>query len=135
MLSRVRGNDPIALEAAVRFLLADPYHFRSGYLKENLWRWLQRCTLSASVRNRLENAALLYIDRRISREFWSMCKVMARLGSSDFWSKVSIRAQAHGTPEAIRALYLLTFGADIHAGAKLRHSIYRAWLARKYGDG
>lgn len=133
MLQRVRKNDPDALEAAVSFLVADPHHFRSGYLKENLWRWLQHCTLSASARNRLEKAALLYLDRRISREFWGMCKAMARLGGSEFWTKVSIRAQAQGTPEAYRALYLLTFGADIHAGAKLRRSIYRAWLSRKYG--
>ena len=126
MLSRVRKNDPAALEAAVRFLVADPYHFRSGYLKENLWRWLRHCGLSTSARNRLEKAVLLYLDRRISREFWNMCKAMARLGGPEFWSKVSFQAQAQGTPEAFRALYLLTFGADIHAGAKLRRSIYRA---------
>lgn len=43
MFNRVRQNDPAALEAAVRFLEADPYHFRSGYLKDYLWRWLPRC--------------------------------------------------------------------------------------------
>lgn len=135
IFNRVRQNDPAALEAAVRFLVADPYHFRSGYLKEYLWRWLPRCILSVSAKNRLEKAALLYLDRRISREFWSMCKSMARLGSSDFWSKVSVRSQAQGTPEGYRALCLLTFGANIHAGAMLRRSIYRAWLAHKYGGG
>lgn len=133
MFSRVRENDPAALEAAIRFLVADPYHFRSGYLKENLWRWLRHYRLSISARNRLEKAAFLYLDRRISREFWSMCKAMAHLGGSEFWAKVSLRARTQGTPEALRALYLLTFGANIHAGAKLRHSIYRAWIEHKYG--
>lgn len=135
MFSRVRKNDPDALEAAIRFLVADPYHFRSGYLKEYLWRWLRHCQLSTSARNRLEKAALLYLDRRISREFWIMCKTMAQIGDSEFWAKVSVRAQAQGTPQALRALYLLTFGADIHAGGKLRRSIYSAWLTHKYGEG
>lgn len=133
MFSRVRENDPAALEAAVRFLVADPYHFRSGYLKEYLWRWLPHCRLSTSARNRLEKAALHYLDRRISREFWNMCKAMTHLGSSEFWSQVSLRARVQGTSEALRALYLLTFGADIHAGAKLRRLIYSAWLTNKYG--
>lgn len=135
MFNRVRKNDPEALEAAIRFLVADPYHFRSGYLKENLWRWLRHCRLSPSARNRLEKAAFLYLDRRISREFWSMCKAMAQLGGTEFWAKISSQARTQGTPKALRALYLLTFGANIHAGAKLRHSIYRAWIDRKYGGG
>jgi len=134
-LSRVRANDQTALRAAVMFLEADPYHFRSGYLKEYLWHWLQHCSLSSSDRARLEIAALLYLDRRISREFWSMCKAMARLGRADFWSRVSARAQVTGTPEAVRALCLLTHGANVHAGANLRRTIYRSWLMRKYGGG
>jgi hypothetical protein len=134
-LGRVRYNDPNALDAAVKFLVADPYHFRSGYIKEYLWHWLQHCRLSPSHRNSLESAALLYLERRISREFWSMCKAMARLGRSDFWSKVAARAQVIGTPEAFRASCLLTYGANVHAGANLRRSIHRSWLMRKYGGG
>ena len=134
-LGRVRDNDPGALDAAVKFLLADPYHFRSGYIKEYLWRWLQHCKLSLSHRNSLESAALLYLERPISREFWSMCKAMARLGRSEFWSKVSARASAIGTPEAFRASCLLTYGANVHAGANLRRSIHHSWLKRKYGGG
>lgn len=135
-LRRVRADEPRAVEAAVIFLLADPYHFRSGYLKEYLWHWLQHCTLSLSARARLERAALQYLDRRISREFWSMCKAMARLGRSEFWSAVADRSQAAaGKPEAFRAICLLTYGADIHAGASLRRSVWREWLMRKYGGG
>src|ERR1700754_354759 len=37
---QVRHRDPEAVEAAVRFLEADPRHFRSGYAKEHLWRVL-----------------------------------------------------------------------------------------------
>ena len=134
-LRRVRENDPAALEAAISFLAADPYHFRSGYLKEYLWRWLPHCNLSPSALSHLESTSLRYLERRISREFWSMCKAMARLGRSDFWCKVSLHAQATGTPEALRALCLLTHRADVHAGARLRRTVHRSWLKRKYGEG
>lgn len=132
-LGRVRCNDPGALDAAVKFLAADPYHFRSGYTKEYLWHWLQHCKLSPSQRDALEAAALVYLERRISREFWSMCKAMARLGRSGFWSKVSARTQLIGTPSAFRAFCLLTYGANIQAGSNLRRSIYGAWRHRKCG--
>lgn len=122
ILERVRSGDPDAIEAAVQFLLADPYHFRSGYLKERLWRWLARLPLSASARNRLERAALSYLDRRICREFWAMCKTMARIGRAQFWSQVAERA----VPGDVRATLLLAHGANVHAGARARHLFYQA---------
>lgn len=122
MLERVRSGAPDAVEAAVQFLLADPYHFRSGYLKERLWRWLARLPLSASARNRLEHAALSYLERRICREFWAMCKTMARIGRAPFWLQVAERAFAGDA----RALLLLAHGANVHAGAQARHVFYQA---------
>jgi len=119
------NEDVEALTSAVRFLLADPYHFRSGYFKELLWNRIRQCEVPPSLVDSLERAAMRYLERRISREFWSMCKTMSRLGRSAFWCRVSSRAQMTGTPEAGRALYLLTYGADIHAGAELRRSIKR----------
>lgn len=132
-LGRVRRNDPDALDAAVKFLAADPYHFRSGYMKEYLWRWLQHCTLTPAHRSSLERAGLLYLERGITREFWSMCKAMARLGRPEFWSKVTAEAQVVGTPQAFRAFCMLTYGANIHAGANLRRSVHRSWISKKYG--
>lgn len=131
MLERVRGGDPAAIEAAVQFLLVDPYHFRSGYLKERLWRWLARQTLSASARNRLERAALAYLERRICREFKSMCKAMPRIGRAGFWREVALRAMpgadAAGTVVARRATVLLAHGACLHAGALARQRLKESW--------
>ncbi len=134
VFERVRENDPIALEAAIQFLLADPMHFRSGYLKEHLWRWLPHCNLSKSARNRLESAALKYLSRRISREFWCMCKTMAQLGQPKFWLQVSAQSQKSNSPEGFRAFCLLTHGASVQAGSTLRRNIYRSWLHHKYGE-
>lgn len=122
MLYRVRSGDHDAVEAAVQFLLADPYHFRSGYLKERLWRWLARLPLSASALNRLERAALAYLDRRICREFWIMCKTMARIGRAEFWGQVAERA----LPGDVKATLLLTHRANVQAGAQARHLFCQA---------
>jgi hypothetical protein len=135
VLSRVRQNDPRALEATLRFLEADPYHFRSGYLKQDLWRWLARCELSVPGKARLENAALAYLDRRISREFWAMCKTMSVLGSSRFWIAVSNAALEADSPRARRALYLIVHGANIHSGARMRREFYMSLVQQKYGTG
>jgi hypothetical protein len=126
MLERVRGGELVALEAAVQFLLADPYHFRSGYLKERLWRWLARQPLSASQRMRLERAALAYLERRIRREFWAMCKAMPRIGLAGFWSEVSMRALSAQGAEARRATLLLAHGANVQAGAKARQHFHQS---------
>ena len=122
MLERVRGGDPAAIDAAVQFLVADPYHFRSGYLKERLWRWLARQALGAGARKRLERAARAYLDRRICREFWSMCKAMPRIGSAQFWTQVAARALS--STAAPRATLLLAHGASVQAGALARHRFY-----------
>ena len=122
MLERVRSGSPDAIEAAVQFLLADPYHFRSGYLKERLWRWLPHLQLSASASNRLERAALAYLDRRICREFWAMCTTMARIGRAPFWSQVAERALQGDA----RAALLLAHGANVQAGVQARRRFYRA---------
>jgi len=133
MFRRVKEQDPYAIEVAIRFLIADPRHDSSGYLKQDLWRHLAHCNLSISNQNQLERAALNYLKRRITREFWNMCKTMSRLGRTGFWIKVSDVAQAGNSPEATRAYFLLVHGANIHAGAKLRRAVYMSYIRKKFG--
>ncbi|XLZ72844.1 hypothetical protein ABT364_12985 [Massilia sp. SR12] len=130
MLERVRGGDPAAIDAAVQFLLADPYHFRSGYLKQRLWRWLARLPLTAGARARLERAALAYLDRRVRREFWAMCKAMPRIAGAGFWRAAAAKALPATAdvrdPVARRATLLLAHAASVHAGAQARQRFYQS---------
>lgn len=134
MLSAVRQQDPVAVETAVRFLLADPYYFRSGYLKQYLWQWLARIPLSQPQRTKLEQAALKYLERKVCREFWHMGKAMHRIARAPFWFAVAERVSS-SSPERVRdrALLLLLFGADIHAGTTARRQIFERWLMDKFG--
>ena len=132
-LSKVRERDPVSVELAVRFLLADPYHFRSGYTKQYLWRWLVRIPLSRHQRGMLEQAALKYIDRKVSREFWNMAKAMHKIARPGFWLEVGSRVDSADQCKHRRALLFLLFGANIHAGAKARCNIHRGWLKQNFG--
>ena len=133
VFDKVKTGDAEAIESAIRFLLADPRHFRSGYLKEYLWRMVPRHPLSAPDVERLEGAALAYLKRQISREFWYMCRAMARIGTGRFWRDVLQVAEADDALVAKRALYVLAFSHGIQAGAKVQRQVYRDVLRERYG--
>ena len=121
------------MEAAVTFLLADPMHFRSGYLKEYLWRWLAHCPLQRQELSRLERTALGYLDRTASREFFAMCKFMHRRGRDRFWSSVSTTLLSSDTTKIRRAELLLIHKGSLFAGAMARRSIMRNLAQERYG--
>jgi hypothetical protein len=134
LLDKLRTGNPEAVESAIRYLIADPRHFRSGYVKEYLWRMAPRMKLVAGDIERLENAAIAYLHRQISREFWYMCRAMARMGTSDLWRKVTQQLAAEDSLVAKRASYLLAFSVDVNAGVKVQKQVYRDVLHEKYGQ-
>lgn len=130
-LSQVRQNNYAAVRAATTFLEADPYHFRSGYIKEELWRWLSRLELTSSDKSRMERAALSVLRRRVTRDFWGMCKAMPRVAGSEFWLKVGQLARSQDSSTAQRVMFLLLHAANIHSGTSIRKAIYRENLQWK----
>src|SRR5205807_7166508 len=51
-------NDPEGIEMAVRFLEADPWYFRSGYIKADVLRLLRASPLTEEQRKRLRQVIL-----------------------------------------------------------------------------
>jgi len=133
LFDRVKLGDPEAIEAAVRFLEADPRHFRSGYHKEYLWRVISRQQISLEQRARLEDAALQYLQRQIGREFWYMCGAMTRIATPGFWQRVTGYLGVADRLVMKRASFLLSFSVDIHTGAKVQKQVYWAVLEEKFG--
>jgi hypothetical protein len=131
-LDALKEREPVAIQTAIDFLVADPMHFRSGYTKEYVWARLLQCSLLPDDKRRLEGAALGYIRRRIDRTFWSMGRAMSRLASPDFWTAVDAVAKG-GNPElATRASYLLVFKEGAAAGGLLRRQINGAVIENRY---
>lgn len=79
----LRGIDSI-----IAFLQADEYHFGSGYVKERSWHLLKRVSLSESQKRRLRVLAIRYLQRRMGREFWYMCRFMPLIADNGFRSEV-----------------------------------------------
>ena len=70
-----------AVEPAIVFLEADPRFFRSGYMKEELCRFLGRAPLTLQQRNRLVSVAISAIDdgRRPGRERRAFARMLTRI--------------------------------------------------------
>ena len=78
-----RGNRA-AIEDAIRFLETDPYFFRSGYLKEELLRYLARAPLDPDQESRLRDVVLARVRGPARREFRRYCRLARRLSTTDF---------------------------------------------------
>ena len=81
IVERLRSGDPSAVEPAVVFLEADPWCFRSGYLKENLMRYLARIPLADEMKERLRHVIAAVVVRGPRREL-SMTRRLARAVAS-----------------------------------------------------
>ncbi|MCZ8063584.1 hypothetical protein [Silanimonas sp.] len=133
LLNLVKTGDFAAVETAIRFLEVDPRHFRSGYIKEDLWLWLKRIELSRPAIRRVERVALSYLQRRISREFWCMAKAMHYIAGPEFWRAVTAAARSTDAALRLRATCLLAHGANLQSGAMVRRDLYHSWLTSSYG--
>ncbi len=74
-----------AVEPAIVFLEADPRFFRSGYMKEELCRFLGRAPLTVQQWNRLVSVATAAIndERRPGRERRAFARMLTRVDPSD----------------------------------------------------
>jgi hypothetical protein len=64
---RIRDGDRTAMDDAVRFLEADPWCFRSGYVKEELMTALANAKLPEDLRGRLQAVVLRRLTHREPR--------------------------------------------------------------------
>ena len=131
-IQRVRAGDADAIDDALFFLLADPVHFRSGYLKETLWRFVPRWNLNEQQRTMIENAALAYLHKKMRRDFWYMCRAMAFVGSLQFWRDVESRITNKNPLISKRASYLFAYSYGVNKGEKLRREVRFEVMSSKY---
>jgi hypothetical protein len=119
---RFLAGEPNTLEPALRFIEADPRFFRSGYMKEALWRKLARIELDDVARCRLEQAALHRLDGSPSREFWYLCRAMVRIARPDFQELVRAKAETSGEELSLAHCLLAHFEGP-HAVDAIRRRV------------
>lgn len=87
-LSLLKSGDLQAVEMAVRYLEADPWFFRSGYIKEELLKGIKRVTLTEDQCERLRAVILERINKGSGREFRRYCRLAKTLMTTAFSRQV-----------------------------------------------
>ncbi len=76
---------------AIEFLNADPWFFRSGYVKAKLIRMLTRLPLTTEQLDRLRSVVLNVVDRRGGQEFRAYCRLARRVDAPDLRANLQLR--------------------------------------------
>lgn len=89
VLEQLRAGDASGVPWAIAFLEADPWFFRSGYMKGNYARLLRRFELSTNQRERLRAAILNNLHKGGRLEFGEVRRLARRLDTADFRKRVA----------------------------------------------
>ncbi len=123
----LKAGDVRGLEPAIRFLKADVQESRSGYLKESTWRYLSRISLTNRQKERLLQIGRKYLERRMSREFWQMCRFISQIVDAEFVEYVHRLAEsAKDEDMRQRAALLSAYLQSIEAGENERQKFNRS---------
>ena len=88
-LAQLRQGDPSPIPWVIAFLEADPWFFRSGYLKGNYARVLRRYDLDPNQRERLRAAILNNLHKGGRLEFGEVRRLARRLDTPDLRRQVA----------------------------------------------
>ena len=124
--------DSAEIETAIAFLEADPFHFRSGYMKEAIWRRLKAAELGPKQVRRLEAAAMSQLHRQIRRDFWYMVRFVRLRGSKVFWEGIhNLAAQDSGSP-GLKAWWMILARANYPVQNWIGTELFRPKYQKDY---
>ncbi len=111
-------DDVQALETAVVFLEADPFFFRSGYIKEKLLRYVRGYQLPPGYVTRLQRVILNVVDRHYCREFGEYRKLAHRLDTDQLRLALEDRTRSDDLHIRNRAHWILHWLEAIRKSSK-----------------
>jgi hypothetical protein len=97
----LKERNSSGLAAAVKFLEADPWFFRSGYTKADLIRFIKHVELPQAVAERLRQVVVAAIDSRDRREYRQYCRLARYVDSAELRDEISLRLE-HDDPAVRR---------------------------------
>jgi hypothetical protein len=108
-MSLLAKKDAGTIEMVVRFLEADPWFFRSGYLKADMIKHLRQAPLNEGQRKRLQQVIMARIQREDTpREFRWYCRLAPFVSDPTFEHQVAGLAEPSGSVQSRHALWVLT---------------------------
>ncbi|MEO8539946.1 MAG: hypothetical protein ABI577_09425 [bacterium] len=93
---------------AIAYLEADPWYFRSGYLKTSLSRWLRQVELTDAQRDWLRDTILRNLPKGSRLDFTETRKLVRRLDTPQFRAKLDRLTHHRDLSTVDRARRLLT---------------------------
>jgi hypothetical protein len=103
----LKEGSPASLDTAVKFLEADPWFDRSGYVKAELIRHIRRIELPQAIAERVRRVVLATVDRRDRREFRQYCRLARKVDSPELRAELSLRIQQDDPAVRRRARWVL----------------------------
>jgi hypothetical protein len=85
---RIKKGDSEAIDSAIAFLTADPYFFRSGYMKQVVLRRLKQAPLTRQQTERLQGLVIDAITQAHRFQFADYAPLAAAIASPDFLTNV-----------------------------------------------
>jgi len=118
-ITPAKAGEAGAIEYLIAFLEADPWCFRSGYMKARVYESLRRVDLDGALQERLRPVLLRAVDAGYRREFRSSCRLARRLADRVLIGELRHRLVASPDPHIRRrALWMLAYLPDGLEGEK-----------------
>ncbi|MBK7882689.1 MAG: hypothetical protein IPJ81_01795 [Chitinophagaceae bacterium] len=103
----LKKSEPQAIDNAIAYLKANPYFFRSGYIKEHILTTLKKLDLTALQQLKLQNVIINVIDLYYCREFRYYCRLAKKIPSEFFIEKLQRKSKSGDLNIAKRASWVL----------------------------
>jgi hypothetical protein len=108
-LDGLKHGDASGAEYAVAYLEADPWYFRSGYLKGRIARWLRQVELSETQQARLRVVLIAALQKGSRYEQVEYRKLARRLDTPGLRAELSKLARSKDEGISRRATLMLRF--------------------------
>jgi len=128
-------GDAKKADPLIRFLEKDEYKFGTGYAKELIWRNLKRVKLTDNQKQRLRKVAMTYLNKRMQREFWYMCRFIHLIADDTFRSQVKTLTESKDGKVRQRASLLYAYLQSDAQGERVRRDFYYKCLRVRHRFG
>lgn len=107
-LALLKKGDSETIETAITYLEANPYYFRSGYIKEKILRLLKQATLTKKQIGQLQDILINVIQRTGRRENREYRRLAQKIADDKFRARLQKIIQDSNDPRIIeRAQHML----------------------------
>ena len=87
-LIALKEQDPAAITTAIAYLKADPYFFRSGYIKQKVARLLKQASLTHAQIQELQDILIVAIQHDRRREYLEYCRLARKIADQKFRMRI-----------------------------------------------